>query len=876
MTKFKKISLWTLIITTLIVVQGFVVMFIYQDEIKNLAVAELNKQLNTPIKVGKIEFSLFEHFPFAAISFPEVEMKESNNNHQNNLVKAKDISLLFNVWDLVNKNYHIKKLYLEDAQINIVIDSLGNPNYSIWKSSQNTNESFSFSIDKISLKNSSIHFKDLQNNKKFNLLVADGEVNGNFNEKEFELTADLETQLENISFNGKNYIKNKKAKIATALFINLNKSQFDLKNLHVELPEITLDSKGSIQYAATNKTIKLTVQGSEMSIQSFISLLPAAQQAALKEYNSNGDFFFDANITGEIGPKKAPSIRINAGVKNGTFIIQSDKIKKQKIENIELNIRFNNGKSYSLQSAELIVDKLNGTLDGKKINISATVKNFETPHIQLNLAFAANLNKFAEIFPDSKVEFENGELQMNASFDGLWSDFKAANNIERTNAKGVVQISNAGLQLPNSSLNCKNINGSFAFEKNDLKINQLTAQIGGSDMAINGYFRNLLGFLLFPNQALQIDASIKSNQLNLGELLSSTPTNNSNSEYLIQINPRLDCNLNLDVTNLIFNKFKAKQLGGKLNIQHQQMQTDFLSFEAQDGLVFAKIILDAKNKEQIKIDADVNLKKINLTKFFYEFDEFGLEIIQSKNLKGLATASIKVHTIWDKYLAPNINAITAEGPILIENGELINFEPMLALSKYIDVNELKNLKFASLENTLSIKNSVVYIPNMHIQSNALNLDLAGTHNFENIIDYQLKILLSDILKKKSKKLGDEQFGELEDDGRGKTVLYIKMYGDAENPKFGIDKIGIKKKLAADLKKEGKEVKQVLKDEFNSWFDKEAEFKEQQQIGAAEWEKDIPGLKAKTSTAAKSDSTKQKSRMQKLKEKLQEQEEQEQP
>jgi hypothetical protein len=188
---------------------------------------------------------------------------------------------------------------------------------------------------------------------------------------------------------------------------------------------------------------------------------------------------------------------------------------------------------------------------------------------------------------------------------------------------------------------------------------------------------------------------------------------------------------------------------------------------------------------------------------------------------------------------------------------------------------LKNLKFASLANTLSIKNRIVTIPAMQIQSSALNVDFSGTHNFDNIIDYRLKILLSDLIKKKSKRLGDEQFGELEDDGRGKTILYIKMYGDAENPKFNIDKIGIKKKLADDLKKEGKAVKQVLKEEFNSWFDKEAEFKEQQQNNAADWEKDIPGLKS-SPQATKADSTKKKSNLQRLKEKLKEQENSEQP
>jgi hypothetical protein len=875
MRKAKKILLWTLIITALIVVQGFIVMFVYQDEIKNLAVKELNKQLNTPIKVGKIDFSLFEHFPFAAISFPDVEMKESNNQHQNNLIQAKDISLLFNVWDLVNKNYHIKKLYLADAHFNIVIDSLGNPNYSIWKASQNSDEAFQFSIDKIRLENTSISFKDIQNKKIINLLVNDGELSGDFTEKEFELKAEVATEIEKINFNGINYLLAKKATIATEVLVNLNQSDFEIKKLHVELPEITLDSKGKITYSEKKQNILLNVKGSEMSIQSFISLLPKAQQNKLKDYQSTGDFYFDADINGSIGPKKVPSIKIKAGIKNGSVTIENEKIKKQKIEQVELNVEFTNGKSTNLNAAVLQINKFKGTLDGNPISAQASIRNFNNPRIFLTLATSASLKKLAELMPDAPVQFTNGSVAINVNLNGLWSDFTAVNNIEKTNANGSIVIKDAAFRLPNSSLVCKNGNGNFSFEKNDLKINQLNAQLGSSDLALQGYFRNLLGFVLFPDQSLQIDAQLKANKINLAELISSTPTNNTQSEYLIKINPKLSCNLKVDINELIFQKFKANDIGGNIQIGNQQINTDYLSFRAQDGLVFAKIKLDASVGKPLSIDADLNLKKINITKFFYEFEEFDLEIIQSKNLKGLATASIKVHSIWDKYLAANTDALTAEGPILIENGELINFEPMLALSKFIDVNELKNLKFASLANTLSIKNRIVTIPAMQIQSSALNVDFAGTHNFDNIIDYRLKILLSDLIKKKSKRLGDEQFGELEDDGRGKTILYIKMYGDAENPKFNIDKIGIKKKLADDLKKEGKAVKQVLKEEFNSWFDKEAEFKEQQQNNAADWEKDIPGLKS-SPQATKADSTKKKSNLQRLKEKLKEQENSEQP
>jgi hypothetical protein len=617
------------------------------------------------------------------------------------------------------------------------------------------------------------------------------------------------------------------------------------------------------------------VKGSEMSIQSFISLLPKAQQNKLKDYQSTGDFYFDADINGSIGPKKVPSIKIKAGIKNGSVTIENEKIKKQKIEQVELNVEFTNGKSTNLNAAVLQINKFKGTLDGNPISAQASIRNFNNPRIFLTLATTASLKKLGELMPDAPVQFTNGSMAINVNLNGLWSDFSAVNNIEKTNANGSIVIKDAAFRLPNSSLVCKNGNGNFSFEKNDLKINQLNAQLGNSDLALQGYFRNLLGFVLFSDQSLQIDAQLKANKINLAELISSTPTNNTQSEYLIKINPKLSCNLKVDINELIFQKFKANDIGGNIQIGNQQINTDYLSFRAQDGLVFAKIKLDASVGKPLSIDADLNLKKINITKFFYEFEEFDLEIIQSKNLKGLATASIKVHSIWDKYLAANTDALTAEGPILIENGELINFEPMLALSKFIDVNELKNLKFASLANTLSIKNRIVTIPAMQIQSSALNVDFAGTHNFDNIIDYRLKILLSDLIKKKSKRLGDEQFGELEDDGRGKTILYIKMYGDAENPKFNIDKIGIKKKLADDLKKEGKAVKQVLKEEFNSWFDKEAEFKEQQQNNAADWEKDIPGLKS-SPQATKADSTKKKSNLQRLKEKLKEQENSEQP
>lgn len=46
----------------------------------------------------------------------------------------------------------------------------------------------------------------------------------------------------------------------------------------------------------------------------------------------------------------------------------------------------------------------------------------------------------------------------------------------------------------------------------------------------------------------------------------------------------------------------------------------------------------------------------------------------------------------------------------IENGELNNVESMKSLSRFIELKDLENVKFATLKNQFEIKNQVITIP----------------------------------------------------------------------------------------------------------------------------------------------------------------------
>ena len=72
--------------------------------------------------------------------------------------------------------------------------------------------------------------------------------------------------------------------------------------------------------------------------------------------------------------------------------------------------------------------------------------------------------------------------------------------------------------------------------------------------------------------------------------------------------------------------------------------------------------------------------------------------------------------MWDKNYKFYNSSLNINSQLKIENGELIEFEPMYNLSDYVSIEELKNVKFATLENKIRIENERIIIPKMNINS----------------------------------------------------------------------------------------------------------------------------------------------------------------
>ena len=107
---------------------------------------------------------------------------------------------------------------------------------------------------------------------------------------------------------------------------------------------------------------------------------------------------------------------------------------------------------------------------------------------------------------------------------------------------------------------------------------------------------------------------------------------------------------------------------------------------------------------------------------------------------------------------------------------------------------------------------MVFIPEQ------LNIGTTGLRMFDNIVDYKVQLLLSQITGRKVKEMNTE-FGKIADDGLGRTKIFLTVKGPMADPKIKYDSEGMEEKIVNDIRKENQNLKSALNKEFG-WFKKD--------------------------------------------------------
>jgi hypothetical protein len=787
---------------------------IYEEDVKKYVITELNKQLNTEVLIDTkdIDFSIIKNFPYASVDFRHLKAMDAVSSKQKKtLFKAEAISFQFSLVDMFRKNYRIRKLVLDQVLLDIRIDKDGNDNYHFWKSSSDTTSgNTAFALEKIEMRQIRVLYDDRKSGQNMDIAIHKADLSGQFSEKNYSLKSTGELFVESLGTDSINYLKKKNVQVDLLLDVNNVSSSYKFGLSKLKIEDLLIDLSGEILNASTAPVVNMALKGEDMNINSILSLIPKQYKKEIEQYKSTGDFYFNATIQGAYTDKQSPQIIADFGMRNATIKQVKENIM---LDQVNLKGHYTNGDQKKIPSSLTLIP-FSARIRNERIQGEVSIMNFDNPSVHGKVKADFNLSELQQFVKVDTIERISGQVMIDAVFKADHRNAQTGLYKEVTTA-GDLKIKGMNLHIKNNILRFSNINGDFKFNNNDLVVNEFSGNISQSDFELKGFFRNIVGYALKDKEDIDVEATLNSHNINLNELLANKAEDKAGgSKYKLKFSEHINVNLNSEIEQLHFRKFEARDIKGIVKLKDKKLVVDPIAFSTMSGNITTSGVVDGSDTSRIIVTCFSDVNRINISQMFYQFENFGQSTITDKNIKGIATFKIRFGTELTPELDMNMDKLTSSIDLSIENGELNNVESMKSLSRFIDLKELENIRFATLKNQIEIRNQMIHIPKMEIRSSALDLTASGTHSFDNKINYRIKLALNDLLARKARaKKENDEFGEVADDGLGRMNLFLLMSGTVDKPLIRYDSKSAVQHVKQDLKAEKQTVKSLLKDEF---------------------------------------------------------------
>jgi hypothetical protein len=801
----KKLIKISLVIFVLLAIAIGSIGYYFYNNIKPILVKEINKTLAVEVNVQDISISGIKDFPKLGVKFSDISINESTSFYKTQLLQAEELNLFVDVLKLYKGEYVIDAITLRDGYLSLA-DLKGGSNYDILKPSNNNDSSaVSFEIKDLTIVNCKLTYTHSPSNFDCKSYTTKSKIKLKYLDNATDLR--IKTALDNMHLNldGEAFINNQNLQINTWITVKTDKEQVLIAESDVIIQDVALKTKGSVSYGETNLT-DITFNSNKTNAQSLISVLPQSIASSFEHIKLDGDLAINGFFKGRMDQGYNPSFGFDYSLSNTTLSIPT--------QNISLNGISASGLMEipdisNLKSAKATCNLKRAKSDNNSITGNISVLNFNKPKINwngkanLDASFVFALSDSSNFNSTSGTIISDGKLTF--VYDPEIEDI-ASNSLV---FEGKIFANHIVGQLADPALDVKDLTLDLSADNSKMVINSANINYNETKATLVGYIENY-HTAFGSNSKAKLVGKLEVDHLVVNELYGSETEGEPEPSSSNYISP-IAMELNSTLTHFKYNDFTADKMTGMLLSDRNEITMPNCKIKALDGTTTAS--LNLKNwGENYLLDINSDVKDIDITQLFKQFNNFEQEEITDQHLSGRLTGKILTKVILDPKYEPILSKLYAKANIKIKNGELKGYEPLKELSSFVHISNLENVRFKTLSNTIEIFDETIFIPKMRIENSAINLSIEGNHTFENRMYYQMELSVAELLATKANWIAKKKERRIEQNKDGGLTAYIIMEGTPDDLKIRYDRASAIENFKDEVEKEKSNFIKALKGE----------------------------------------------------------------
>jgi uncharacterized protein involved in outer membrane biogenesis len=468
----KKVLVGLGVLLVLVVAAAFILPIVFKDDIKAAIDKEIAKNINADVlfDVDKFDLTIFKNFPNITAEVKDLGVFNRAPFEGVPLFIVDEVDVEINLKDILfGDQLRVKGISLIRPQITIKVLKDGRANYDITFPSTDsvtvTSEdvgSFSFGIDHWQIIDGLLIYDDQSLPFFTSLRGLNHSGNGDFNEKEFDLTTHSMIDSFTVAYDGVEYLTNKQAQIDAIIGIGENYTRYTFKDNTTKINDFAMSAEGWFKMNENNYDMDLAFKSPENSFKSLLSLVPGIYTKDFGNIETKGDLSFTGFAKGIYSDTQMPAFNMALTVNDAMFKYPD---LPTAISNITMDLLIDN-KTGILENTVVDLKKLHLDFGSNPVEARLLIENLKDYRMNGSLKASLNLSELSQMFPMEGLEMK-GQFTINASAKGVYDSLKKiipAIDASMALSKGFIKSSEFPLPLEDLhfSTSINNTSGNMA------------------------------------------------------------------------------------------------------------------------------------------------------------------------------------------------------------------------------------------------------------------------------------------------------------------------------------------------------------------------------------------------------------------------------
>ncbi len=728
---------------------------------------DLKTAINGDIRIGGLNFTVFEKFPAFSISLSDVYLRGPRYaEFHKDFFNAEKIYIDIRLRQLLVGTIKLESIRIKNGNVFIFRASDRYTNMDIFKKKDKADtvkgSGFKPTLDlqKISFENTRCLYFDSVNRKSYGINFNKASINLTTTDSSRQIAILGDVEFAGLMLNEQkgSYLLNKQTHANLNVEVVRGTSGMKLLPSELQFEKSTIELSGQFNFAAPG-SFKLNIHSPNLDYQEGTTIVTKALESKLGKFHLDKPVDLTVRLDGSLGGGE-PKIDMKFATSGNNF--SSGKIELNQlsfeggfINHVDSTVEFGDPNS------RLWFDKLTAKISGIPTDMKASISNLNDPDLFLDSHARLPLSELNSRTDTTRIKFLSGQFNADVKYSGKLMEYLDPTRTKyEGKLEGLVTVDNAIVALPLLQKQIDKGDISIHFTGEQMDIEKIYARVNGNELTVKGMVTGFIPYFTQPEKKGYVNLSIHASRIDLARWIKKKiaskqkkrgpKSNKKISDLFDLLYEKVEFEIDLKVDQMVKGEFSANNVEGKVNLLKGQFSASPLKLKTAGGSVSLAVQMADLDKVENEVTIKADVIDADMKILLKSFDNFSQKSITSDNLSGKVSTKVRLKGTVDEQFKLKLATLSGNIDLNINKGNLKNFEPLENMSNFLFKNrDFSNVDFAEIKTSMDIRGPSVTIHRMEIQSSVIFLFVEGVYSMAGETDMSIQVPLKNMKKRKN-------------------------------------------------------------------------------------------------------------------------------